>query len=151
MTFLDGGDRGRVALLNPSLPDLTGNGLPDILEVGENVIGGDTLFLENDGKYWKSDADDAATMPVVAIAVENITANNVGKVLREGYYRNDGRYAWTPGSGAANLLYAHTTAGQLVQLANKPVGAGDQVQVCGHIVNANQIYFRPSLELVEVS
>lgn len=137
--------------LDPSLADLTANGIKDLIQVGENVDPGDTLFLENDGKYWKSDANAGATMPVLLLAIETILANAWGLVLRVGYYRNDALYAWTPGAGEANLLYAHTTAGELVQLANKPVGAGDQVQVCGHIVDANQIYFNPSYELVQVS
>ncbi len=136
-------------ILNTALANLTASGLKSPVQVGENVVGGDTLFLQNDSKYWKSDADNANTMPVKVMAVETIAADAKGLVLHEGYYRNDARYDWTPGVGEANLLFAHTTAGQLVQLANVPVGVGDQIQVCGWIFNANQIYFRPSLELVE--
>jgi len=146
-----GDDETRNIELNTALADLAYSGLVSLVTVGENVVGGDTLFLQNDGKYWKSDADAAATMPVKVMAVETILADAIGRVLHEGYYRNDDLYDWTPGAGAANLLFAHTTAGQLVQLANQPAGSGDQVQVCGWIVNANQIYFRPSLELVEVA
>jgi hypothetical protein len=151
MSFIDGGDRNLVALLNSLPDDLTASGLKDLIQVGENIDPGDTLFLQNDGKYWKSDADAGATMPVLYLAIETILANARGLVLKEGHYRNDARYAWTPGAGDANLLFAHTTPGELVQLANQPAGAGDMIQVCGHIVNANQIYFQPSLELIEHS
>ena len=136
---------------NTGLADLGYSGAVSLVTVGENVVGGDTLFLQNDGKYWKSDADLAATMPVKLMAVEDIAADAEGLVLHDGYYRNDARYDWTPGAGEANLLFAHTTAGQLVQLANQPAGDGDMVQVCGWIVNANEIGFRPSLEMVKVS
>lgn len=152
LTHQSGGeDETRNIEWDTGLADLEYSGDVSLVTVGENVVGGDTLFLQNDGKYWKSDADAAATMPVKVMAIETILADATGLVLHEGYYRNDALYDWTPGAGAANLLFAHTTAGQLVQLANQPAGSGDQVQVCGWIVNANQIYFRPSLELVEVA
>ncbi len=134
-----------------SLANLGYSGDTSLVTVGENVVGGDTLFLQNDGKYWKSDADAAATMPVKVMAVETILADATGLVLHDGYYRNDTLYDWTPGAGAANLLFADVNPGALVQLAGQPAGAGDQIQVCGWIVNENQICFRPSLELIEHS
>ncbi len=147
-----GSDEVRNIELNPGLADETGSGLLALVTVGENVVTGDTLFLQNDGKYWKSDADQIGTMPAKVIVIDaTIAADATGTVMHEGYYRNDDRYNWTPGAGAANLLFAHTTPGELVQLANQPAGAGDQVQVCGWIVDANNIYWRPSLELVEIS
>lgn len=146
-----GRDETRNIEWDTGLADLEYSGDVSLVTVGEIVVAGDTLFLAADGEYYKSDADAAASMPVKVMAVEGIAADAEGLVLHEGYYRNDARYDWTPGAGAANLLFAHTTAGQLVQLANQPAGSGDQVQVCGWIVNANQICFRPSLELVEVA
>lgn len=134
-----------------ALANLGYSGDTSLVTVGENVVGGDTLFLQNDGKYWKSDADAAATMPVKVMAVETILADATGLVLHDGYYRNDTLYDWTPGAGAANLLFADVNPGALVQLAGQPAGAGDQIQVCGWIVNENQICFRPSLELIEHS
>lgn len=146
-----GSDITRILQLDTALADLAYSGLVSFVTAGEIVVAGDTLFLQNDGEYYKSDADAAATMPVKVMAMAGAAAHATVLVLHEGYYRNDGRYNWTPGAGAANLLFAHTTAGALVQLANQPAGAGDQVQVCGWIVNANQLYFRPSLELVEIA
>jgi len=147
----EGDDMTRDIEFDPNIDDLTASGDKVVIQVGENVVGGDTLFLQNDGKYWKADADAAATMPAKLLAIETILADALGLAIHEGYYRNDDRYDWTPGAGEANLLFAHIVAGQLVQLANQPAGAGDQIQVCGWIVNANEIYFRPSLELVEIS
>ena len=86
----------------------------------------------------------------VLVVDATIAADATGLVLHKGYYRNDGRYNWTPGAGVANLLYAHTTGGQIVQFANKPVGAGDQLQIVGYIVNADIIFFDPCLVLTEL-
>lgn len=140
----------RDIVLDPDLADLTAEGMKDSVQVGENVDPGDTCFLQNDGKYWKSDANAAATMPIKLMAIATILANATGLVLRKGYYRNDGLYNWTPGAGEANLLYAHTTAGEIVQFANRPVGSGDQLQIVGHIVNADVIFFDPCLILEQL-
>ena len=146
-----GSDEIRNIELNPGLADETGSGLLALVTVGENVATGDVLFLQNDGKYWKADADAAATMPGKVIVIDaTIAADATGTVMHEGYYRNDDRYNWTPGAGEANLLYVHTTEGQIVQFANKPVGAGDQLQIVGYIVNADVIFFDPCLVLAEI-
>ena len=67
-----------------------------------------------------------------------------------GYYRNDDRYNWTLGNGEANLLFAHTTAGEIVQFANRPVGSGDQLQVVGYVVTDNVIFFDGNLVLAQI-
>ncbi len=138
-------------MLDPS-PDTdhTGNPLVVVDTVGENVVAGEVLYPKNDGKYWKADADQASTMPGVVLAMEDILADASGRLLHEGYYRDDS-WTWVLGDGEANLLFVHTTAGAMVQLANQPAGLGDQVQVLGYAKAATIIYFRPSLELVEVS
>jgi len=152
-THMSGGtDETRDMEFNPlTMANLTAEGLKTIITVGEDVVAGDGLFMQNDGKYWLSDADAGATMPMKIIAIEDIDADESGLALHEGYYRNDDLYDWTLGAGEANLLFTHTTGGEMVQLANQPAGAGDQVQVVGWVVTANIIYFRPSLELVEVA
>lgn len=151
-THMSGGsDETRDMEMEPGLGDETADGLKATVTVGENVVTGDTLYMKADGKYWKADADAGASMPAKVLVVSaTIAADAAGIVLHEGYYRNDDRYNWTLGNGEANLLFAHTTAGEIVQLANQPAGAGDQVQVVGWVVDANTIYFRPSLELVEI-
>lgn len=134
-----------------ALADLGYSGDVSLVTVGEIVLAGDGLFLQNDGKYYKSDASAAATMPVKLMALAGAAADAEVLVLHDGYYRNDTLYDWTPGAGVANLLFADVNAGLFVQFAAKPAGAGDQVQVVGWIVNANQICFRPSLEIVEIA
>jgi len=150
--FLDRGNREHVTLLNatPVITD-TGNGLIAVDTVGENVIPGDVLYMKADGKYWKADASSSAEMPAKVMAMEEITADNLCQLLHIGYFREDSRWDWTLGNGEANLLYVHTTAGDIVQFANKPVGVGDQIQIVGWVVDANTVFFNPSLELIELS
>lgn len=118
--------------------------------VGENVDPGEICYMKADGKYWLADADDVDHMPAKVMAMETITANNEGKLLRVGEFRNDA-WAWTLGNGQANLLFVHTTPGAMVQFANKPAGSGDQVQVVGYVVDEDRVFFNPSYELVEIS
>ncbi|GAJ01721.1 unnamed protein product [marine sediment metagenome] len=96
-----GRDETRDIEWDTGLADLEYSGDVSLVTVGENVVGGDTLFLQNDGKYWKSDADAAASMPVKVMAIETILADAAGLVIHEGYYRNDARYDWTPAAVAA--------------------------------------------------
>ena len=155
-THMSGGtDETRDMEFNPlTMANLTAEGLKTIITVGEDVVAGDGLYIKADGKYWISDADAVATMPMKIIAIEDIDADESGLALHEGYYRNDALYDWTLGNGEANLLFPDEgtggTPGTLVQFANQPAGSGDRVQVAGWVVTANIIYFRPSLELVEV-
>ena len=112
---------------------------------GENLTVGQTCYLKNDGKYWKSDADAAATMPVAAMATATIAADASGIFLLSGYMRDD-TWAWTVGG----LLFAdETTAGGMDQTA--PAGSGDQVQVVGYALTADIVYFNPCLEMVEIT
>ena len=147
-----GTDEVRNIELRPGLADETGDGLVALVTVGENVVTGEILYMKADGKYWLADADAGATMPAKVLVLDaTIAADATGLILHEGYYRNDDLFDWTLGNGEANLLFAHTTAGAMVQLANQPAGSGDQVQVLGWVVTANVIYWRPSLELVQVA
>ena len=125
--------------------DTTANGEKVTETAGENLAFGDVCYLKSDGKYWKTDADAAATMPGTLMALGTINADASGSFLRSGYARNDA-WNWTVGG----LLYADTaTAGGLTQTA--PSGTGDQVQVIGVARSADIVDFRPSLVLVEVA
>ena len=140
-------------MLDPtcSAGDHTGNGFITVDTVGENVDPGELCYMKADGKYWLADANAVATMPGKVIAMESIVADAAGRLLHEGYYRDD-TWDWTLGNGEANLLFASAAVvGAIVQFANKPAGAGDQVQVLGYVVTADIIYFDPSYEMVEIA
>ena len=123
--------------------DLTWCGTTCDGTAGEVLAQFDVCYLKNDGKYWKADADAAATMPVIAIATAAIGADASGVFLLMGFVRKDA-WVWTIGG----LLYASTDPGALTQTA--PAGTGDQVQVVGVALTADIILFCPSLVLAEV-
>ena len=144
-----GGDldlNGYTVLLNnyPS-SNQAGEGLMTNGTVGENVSIGDILYMKSDGKYWKADADASSTMPVAVMAAQAITANNSGKLMHYGYFRNDS-WSW-PVKGS--FLYASTTAGSIASSA--PSGSGDQVQVVGYTATSTVIFFNPSPVLIELN
>ena len=122
--------------------DLTANGviIPATVDVNATGVGA-LLFLAADGHYEEADADAAATMPGMAIALEAGTGSK--NVLLYGFFRDD-TYTWTPGA----FLYAGTTAGAITDTA--PVGAGDQVQRIGIAYSADILFFSPDLTIIEV-
>jgi hypothetical protein len=99
--------------------------------------------MKSDGKLWKSDANDASTMPIVAIATAIISADAAGIVMIHGFIRDDS-YGWTPGAE----IYASGTAGGYTQTA--PSASGDQVQRVGIATHADRFLFNPSPDVIEI-
>lgn len=125
--------------------DLGWSGPTAVMPAGENLVIGDACYLKGaDSKMWKADANAAATMPCLFLAVEIIAADALGQFLIFGFLRNDA-WNWTLGG----LLYVSTTPGSPTHTA--PSETGNQVQVVGVAITADIIYFHPSLELVEIS
>lgn len=118
--------------------------LVEITTAGEDLVLGDAVYMKSDGKMWKSDADLATTMPVMALAAETIATDALGQFLLQGFMYKEA-WDWTIGG----IIYASVTPGALSQTA--PGGSGDQVQVVGIAMSADIIYFNPSYELVEIS
>ena len=114
------------------------------MTVGENVVFGDVLYMKSDGKLWKSDADAAATMPVIAMAIATILADAAGEVMIGFGFARDDTWAWTVGTE----VYASLTAGELTQTA--PSATGDQVQIVGMATHADRILFNPNSAMVEI-
>lgn len=139
-------DLGTHSVKFDSSPDSDHSGSGNISEetVGEAVSVGDLLYRKSDGKWWRADADAAATMPATAMAMEDISADASGDLLKLGFFRDDS-WSWTVGG----LLYASTTPGPPTQTA--PSGSGDQVQVVGVAITATIAFFAPSPVLVEVA
>ncbi len=113
---------------------------------GGNVVFGDVVFVAADGDLEFADADAAATMPGVMMALATIATTASGEFLLHGYARND-TWTWTAG-GLIYISVTGTSTNTLSQTA--PVGAGDQVQVVGIATHADRIYFNPSYVLVEI-
>jgi len=115
---------------------------------GENLAFGDMVYLKSDGKLYMAIASAGTTSPAVYMAVETITTNNTGKVLSYGEVKNTG-WAWTIGSGTANVLYLNTSTGTLTQSA--PDGSsGNQIQVAGIALTSTSILFNPNYMLLQI-
>ncbi len=131
-----------------SIPDADhkSSGITATMTAGVTCAVGDLLYQNADGELYFVDADAAATMPGIFLAISAGTNGNPVTVLCLGYARDD-TWTWTVGG----LIYASTTGtttNTLTQTA--PAGDGDQVQVVGVATHADRMYFKPSLVLVEV-
>ena len=139
-----GGGGGAVTLNEPAADNSAGTqAIFDSGTVGEAVALPDLLYLKSDGKWWKADADAAASMPGLRMALESKTADQICSMLVTGRVRDDD-WAWTVGG----LIYASTTAGGLTQTA--PSGSGDIVQIVGMAYHADKMIFDPSPVTAEV-
>ena len=111
--------------------------------VGESVAFPNLLYLKSDGKWWKADADAAASMPGLRMALESKTADQACSMLVAGRVRDDD-WNWTVGG----MIYASTTTGALTQTA--PSGSADIVQIVGIAYHADKIIFNPSMTFLEI-
>ena len=58
--------------------DHTVSGATASLTAGETLVFGDICCLKSDGKYWKADADDVATLPGAVMALESMAPDASG-------------------------------------------------------------------------
>jgi hypothetical protein len=122
--------------------DLTASGDRTTLTAGENLVFGDLVYIKSDGKMWKTDADAAATMPAVFMALATILADAAGLfLLPRSFVRNDA-WAWTVGGA----IYASTTPGAMTQ--TQPSGTDDVIQVVGFATHADRMFFMPSPDYI---
>lgn len=127
------------------LSDDSYSGIITEVTVGENVAFKDVLYLKNDSKFWKADADAEATADGLCVmACETILADAKGKVMVLGFVRDDDDN-WT----AAGKMYISTTPGGPTQTA--PSGSGDIVRIIGYATHADRFYFNPSSTYEEIA
>jgi len=100
------------------------------------------LYMNSNGEYEAADADNVATMPCVAMALESGTGNK--KILLQGYITNES-WAWTTIGG---LIYVSPETGELTQTI--PASSGQQVQIVGYATGSDMMYFTPNLMLIEI-
>ena len=125
--------------------DLCWSGLIIEGTAGENLAQFETVYRKNDAKYWKAKADSVTTMPVVAMAVEAILADAVGKFILIGWLRNDA-FSLTPGQPAYQSV---TIAGGVTTTI--PAASGNQVQRVGIALTAKIAHFNPIYTVFEVT
>ncbi|MBA7510898.1 hypothetical protein ES705_02887 [subsurface metagenome] len=119
------------------------SGLKDYRPVGETVVFGDLLYFDWATKSWKkTDADAAATMPGLRIALDSKTVGQGCIMLVKGYIRDDD---WDF-TGA--MIYASTTAGGVT--SDPPSAAGQQLQRVGVAKSADILFFDPSIDVGEI-
>ena len=123
------------------------SGITAYFETGEDMVRGAVAYFKaSDSKMWQVDADAAGTMPVVAMAAEDIDISTeaTGLFLLQGFCHDAGSFpTWTIGG----KIYASTTPGVPTQTA--PSGDGDFVQVLGWAVSGDAVYFNPSEDVIE--
>lgn len=108
------------------------------IDVDENSIGfGGALHMDADGNLIDCDADAAATMPCMALAIEAGVGS--GKLLLKSGKIVNTAWNWTTG----DIIYVSTTVGALQNTA--PVGSGDVVQVIGIALGPDAIDVNISL------
>ena len=130
----------------PLLPttDHTSTGLSAQMLAGGAIGAFQTVCIHSTaGEVVVTDANAAATMPVIGIAPAAISDTATGTILLQGFIRDD-TWNWTPGG----ILYASETAGAMTQTA--PTTSGARVQAVGVALSADVAYFNPALTLVEV-
>jgi len=128
---------------NALASDHTYSGLTDTQPVGEPVVFGQLLYFNWTDKEWrKTDADTAATMPGLRIALETKSDGETCKMLVKGYIRID---IWDF-TGA--MIYASVATGMVSSTA--PTETGDQVQRVGMAKSADILFFDPSIDVGEI-
>jgi len=113
--------------------------------VGENLDQFDTVYLNSDGKVYKSKADSSTTMPIKGIATATVSEDESGIFLIEGFIRQNA-WNWTIGA----LLYASDTTAAAI-IATAPDTSNDMVQRIGIAVTADIIWFKPDLTMIEIA
>jgi len=120
--------------------DLDFYGLVIKRTAGEDLVFGDFVYAKSDEKFWKADADAAASMPCVAMVVETIAADASGEFLvQPGVIRNDA-WSWTAGAD----LFVSVTAGALSESAP---GSGKFAQIAAYALTATQILFTEKVRI----
>jgi hypothetical protein len=98
------------------------------------------------GRVGRADANDAAKMPVIGVAIEaQGSAGSSVRVLTHGVFRDDGGFGGnlTPG----NDVFAPETPGTLQ--SSIPADADDFVQVVGVAIGVRTAFINPDLTIIE--
>ena len=123
--------------------DLNAKGITEEFTAGEAVADNDLCYLKSDGKFWKADADAAATADgMLAIATATISADATGTFLVFGRKT-------TSGLTAGSTYYVSTTLGAIT--ATAPSATGDIVRIVGHALSTTVLFFNPDQTYIEIA
>jgi len=116
----------------------------DSQPVGEAVAYGDLLYPDwTAGEWLKTDADLAAKMPGLRIALESKTDGQTCLMLVKGYIRDDSAFEFS-----GSMVYTSVTPGAMSSTA--PTETGDQLQRVGVAKSADILFFDPSIDVGEI-
>lgn len=144
-----GGDldlNGHVINMSASPSDGAAEGWTISLQAGEELLFGQICYLKgSDGKLWKADATDEASVPGLYLCISSLDADDTGEFLIFGTARYS---AWTFTTG--EVLYLHVDAGEIIN--TKPAGVGNVIQRVAQAITSDTILFKPDLyyEIVSV-
>jgi len=132
---------------NEPLADDTAEGIQIVDQVDENTFGiGCALHKAADSNWEMASANETTNhCPCTGIALTAGTGASK-TILLFGVMRHDA-WNWTTGPGIAGLIYLGETSGVLTQTA--PSDDGDVIQVVGHVLSDDTIFFNPQLHWVE--
>jgi hypothetical protein len=115
-----------------------------ILQAGENLAVTDIVYIKNDGKTWKANANSSTTLPAIALATSAISTDAWGVFLIKGFLRDDSNITFALGD---KIYVDASTAGEITPTA--PSG-GNFVQVLGICVHTTHtIFWSPSMTIIE--
>ena len=137
--------------INSGTSDETASGIVASFTAGEDLVRGEVVYFKaGDSKMWKAVATASGTMPVVAMAAADVSADAAGLFLLQGFLQDNGSF---PAYTVGGRLYAPEaeTSSQNVPEQTQPDSDGDFVQDLGFAVTANIIYFKPGETVVEIA
>jgi len=148
---LSGGivDVAQEAHLDSSPADETVSGITATFTAGEDLVRGEVVYFKaSDSKMHKAVATAAGTMPAVAMAAADVSADATAKFLLFGFLQDNGTF---PAYTVGGTIYAPEaeTSSQNVPEQTAPDSDGDFVQVLGYAVTANSVFFNPSNDVIE--
>ena len=106
-----------------------------------NAAFGNALYCAADFHYERADATASGTMPCRMLALESGAGSK--KVLLRGQICNTS-WNWSVGD-----IYVSTTTGELTQIP--PSSSGEMVQIIGHALSANTMFFDPDTSTIVIS
>ena len=142
-------DVAQEAHLDSSPADETVSGITATFTAGEDLVRGEVVYFKaSDSKMHKAVATAAGTMPAVAMAAADVSADATAKFLLFGFLQDNGTF---PAYTVGGTIYAPEaeTSSQNVPEQTAPDSDGDFVQVLGYAVTANAVFFNPSNDVIE--
>ncbi len=139
--------------LNKSLIDSSYSGTIMTQTAGENLIFGDVVYYNADGKVYKAKADLTSTMICMGISTEDVDANDSVSLLIDGLIRSSSRFGFTVGGQASSLTaivyVSDITIGDVTQ--TRPTLSSHIVQIIGYALTTNVLSFKPDYTYIEIA